>query len=449
MGLVQQPVIVNFNSKQNHSPYSLGIQSILSYCTSQNNDVTLLSCTNDVSENVMQIRKLDPCLVGFSINSSSEKIAKETIAKLKKETTTPIVVGGPSITYSVKKSPILSCDADLFVKGEGEVPFHELISGGIEEIFNGNKSIRGVFRRGHFNEDISRVDLTKMPSPHQFDKNKTHVYWETSRGCAFNCIYCSHPEGNDFFRTIPMDRLVNEVDLFKKMPNLKAVYITDPVIGGPKENTKKILKLIRGLEGKFITASLRPDYLDEDVINLLKQANIGWLDLGVQTIHPHLSYFRQNSTEGLRNLPRLKKEGVQYNLDLIFGIPGDTPLGFYDSLKEAIETFKPSSLKLFKLKIYEGTKLHSLAEKMGWVFDPESREIKSTDGFSERDIDHLATLSKNTSELYSFLEKNNWLQEEARLRKFDVFLRFNDYLIKHSLELDKIDMTSVLSAVMK
>jgi radical SAM superfamily enzyme YgiQ (UPF0313 family) len=163
------------------------------------------------------------------------------------------------------------------------------------------------------------------------------------------------------------------------------------------------------------------------MIAQLSRTKIGWLDIGVQTTNPKLSYFRKNSREGLERLGQLTKRGVKYNLDLIYGIPDDDPSGFLESVRTAIEDFRPTTLKLFRLKIYDGTPLHQMAKENQWEFDPKTRAVMTVPGFSREDLKDLEFFSRNTQELYSFLNESNWFGLEEKLRNLGTFIRFDEF----------------------
>ena len=266
-----------------------------------------------------------------------------------------------------------------------------------------------------------------MVSPFPVDFQTDHLYWETSRGCAFNCIYCSHSGMKNYFKEVPHERLEREIEYLKKLENLRAIYITDSVLGGRKENTKKVLKLISALEGKvFVTASLRPEYLDDEIIQLLRKAKIGWLDIGLQTTNSNLSYFRKTDLEKITRLGDLTKKGVSYNLDLISGIPGDTVAGLKETVRYTIEEAKPTTFRIFRLRVYEGTRLHQMALEKSWKFDKTSREIEECPGFEKDELDSAMKYSNSTVLMYRFMVEKNWFGNENKYRRLKFFNRFFD-----------------------
>lgn len=422
-------ILNSFKVKEGHCPYSLGAQSISNYCNKRGYEVKLISTDiKNIDEGVEKILLSNSVVCGLSSNYVTEPYVIEMARKIKQERGDKIciVVGGPSVTYSSKSSKIRNSEADLFVKGDGEEAFYNILNKGPQAIISGVEQILGVSTKCNPLENFANVDLKDLSPIFPVEFETDHVYWETVRGCIFNCIYCAHPGQNNQFRNIPLEKVIQEA---KYLANKKfrAVYITDPILGGSKDRSKQILKLLKDLKGSFITAEYRPEYLDEEVMDLLEDAEIGWLELGLQTINPHLSYFRKNSPSVLDNLEKLSKRNVKYSLDIIAGIPGDTKESFEQSLKSAIEIARPTSLKIFPLRVYEGTKLHQMAQDKHFLeYDKETRIIKNSYTFDEGEFLEWMKLGRTTAHMYRFLESHNWFGNEAKFRNLKFFISCSD-----------------------
>jgi len=426
-----EAVLNSFEVKEGHCPHSLGVQSISKYCNEKGHNVEMVSSSpRNISKGIENILSFNPKVIGFSSNYVTEPQVIEMIKRVKQQMgeKVKIVVGGPSVTYSSPKSKIRQSDADLFVRGDGERAFYEILE------TEGKKRIYGVSTREDFNEEIASTDLSQLPSVFPLDFQTDHVYWETVRGCAFSCIYCAHPGMRNNFREFPLEKVAEEAEYLRE-GGFRAIYITDPILGGKKERSKKVLKLLKKLKESFITAEYRPEYLDEEVMDLLEEAQIGWLEFGLQTTNPDLKYFRKNSPRTLEKLEELSKRPIRYSLDLIAGIPGDTRESFEESLRFAIERAKPTSLKVFPLRVYEGTILQKMAEtEDSWDYDPETRIIRKSNTFDETEFSDWIQLGRSTSHLYRFLEENEWFGNEEGLRRLEIFKLFSDRFGKQITE---------------
>jgi len=423
-------VLNSFRVKEGHCPYSLGVQSISKYCNERGHEVQMVSSKiEDISEGVERILSFEPPVVGLSSNYVTESNVIDMAKRIKKHKRGKeifVVIGGPSVTYSFEDSPIRKSDADLFVRGDGEETFYKILERGPSEILECKSRVLGVSTKQDFSEEIASVDLSQLPSIFPLDFQTDHIYWETIRGCAFNCIYCAHPGQKNQFREFPLGKVIQEAEYLRNS-GFRAIYITDPILGGRKERSKEVLKLLKKLRGSFITAEYRPEYLDEEVMDLLEEAQIGWLEFGLQTTNPSLGYFRKNSSTAIEKLEKLSKRPIRYSLDLIVGIPGDTRESFEASLRFAIETAKPTALKVFPLRVYEGTVLHKMVENQdSWDYDRKSRIIRRSHTFDDEEFLQWMKLGRTSAHLYRFLESNGWFQKEPSLRDMNLFLRFSD-----------------------
>ncbi len=443
-------ILNTFQAKEGHCPHSLGAQSIASYCLRRGHNVNLVSLPLNVEEATKAILEESPDICGFTVNFVTESFVRNIIRRVTNQKRPLIVLGGSSITYSSANSPIRKIGADLFVKGDGEKPFFEILEnyGDIDSVLNGDRQLAGVSSRQFYDEQVSTIDLEETVSPFPLKFETDHVYWETVRGCVFNCIYCAHPGQSRIFRQIPLERINQEADYLATKP-LRAVYITDPVLGGEKNRSKEILRILKRLNGKFITAEYRPEYLDEEVLDLLEEANIGWLELGLQTTNEHLSYFRKNSKNAMGGLPKLSRRKIRYSLDLIAGIPGDTRETFEESLRFAIEIAKPTSLKVFPLRVYEGTELQRLADNRGWEYDTGTRIIKNSDTFTEEEAQEWIKLGKYISLTYDILTENNWFGKETEYRKLSFLKRIYEQanLKFHSEDISKSQLRGLIKLI--
>ena len=103
-----------------------------------------------------------------------------------------IILGGPQITYGGPGLEAIYPDADIFVRGYGELALLGILQ-------NKKISIPGVHYAGELDLcQQTSVDLELLPSPWlngviSLEEQK-FIRWETQRGCPFRCGFCQHKE---------------------------------------------------------------------------------------------------------------------------------------------------------------------------------------------------------------------------------------------------------------
>jgi radical SAM superfamily enzyme YgiQ (UPF0313 family) len=172
------------------------------------------------------VQRLQPDIVGLSVMTFQRRTAKRIIALVRKlRPEARIVAGGydPSLAPEAYTEDSPS-GADFIVRGEGEITFRELV-GAIESRrrFDG---IAGLSYRDadgfHHNPDrvVSRLDSGAIQPPNRAARvlsgytmiGRQVDVVETSRGCTFDCSFCSIIEmrGRNFFR-FSFDRVLADI----------------------------------------------------------------------------------------------------------------------------------------------------------------------------------------------------------------------------------------------
>jgi anaerobic magnesium-protoporphyrin IX monomethyl ester cyclase len=137
----------------------------------------------------------------------------------------PLIIGGVLAT-TLPEQVIEESGADVVVKGEGEIPFVKILNGEhCDEIpglvFKNSKGdiIKNTLR----GEQLKSI--TEIPSPgYNFRPMDEYVKWSprgdkadrtlsmiSSRGCPFNCNFCSITEKSQRWRPFGSKRIINEI----------------------------------------------------------------------------------------------------------------------------------------------------------------------------------------------------------------------------------------------
>lgn len=314
----------------------------------------------------------------WNVNQTQQLVE---ILKLKKPDLI-IILGGPEVTYEPQFF-LSEWNVDFIISGEGEFVLGELI----EAIEEGKPTdLEGVSSMGHINKTIVEADLEKLaalPSPYMLSEDKEDmknklVYFETSRGCPYQCQYClsSLEKGVRYF---PKQYLLQNLKYLIDN-GAKQIKFLDRTFNLNKEHTHTIFG--------FLTEHYRPnlscqfeiyaDLLNDETIDYLNThlpEKFFRFEIGIQSTYEPTNVAvkrKQNFPLLAKNVRRLTEGGkIDLHLDLIAGLPYENMERFVKSFNDVF-VLKAKEVQLGFLKMLRGTNLRKDALKYGYKFDEKA-----------------------------------------------------------------------------
>jgi Fe-S oxidoreductase len=292
-----------------------------------------------------------------------------------------IILGGPEVTYDVEHF-LSFTDIDFIISGEGEEAFPLLL----EAIENHkNIDIEGVSYQGHISKTVNCVDLSyveSLDSPYclpQDEKNKDKriLYFESSRGCPFQCQYClsSLEKGLRFFSE---DYLKKQLSLICQS-SVKTVKFLDRSFNADARHALMILDYIfkHHQKGQQFQFEINADVLHQDIIDFINEkapAGLLRFEIGIQSTYEPTN----KAVKRIQNFQRLSEVVQQLmdggkcdlHLDLIAGLPYETYERFAKSFDDVF-AFQAKELQLGFLKLLRGTSLREDTETFGYIYQEE------------------------------------------------------------------------------
>jgi len=292
-----------------------------------------------------------------------------------------IVVGGPEVG-PVAEATLRAHEAvDVVVRSEGERPFAELVSRW--HAGRGIDDVAGItFRDGDAIRETGDApiltDLNALPSPHEFAECRLTgrvACIETQRGCVFRCNFCFYNKDLSIRnRRFDLDRVKREL-LTLLAQDADEIYLMDPIFNLYADRAKEICRFIAAHNEKRvgIHAEIWAEFMDDELAGLMRDANFTFLEVGLQstddtalqTVERRLKLQRF-----LDGVACVKRHGLTWELQLIFGLPGETRASFRRSLDFAV-SLDPSQLAVYPLMILPGTELWRKAGDVELGFDPD------------------------------------------------------------------------------
>lgn len=397
-------LVTTLNSKFIHTALSVRYleRYYKAYKGSLKTTVTMEEFTinNQLDEIVEEIAIGNYDLVTFSCYiwniEQTLKIA-ETLKKIKPSI--KILLGGPEVSHETKELMDNYHFIDYVLIGEGEESFLQFVSA-----LENNKDLMGVsglcFRQENevvqnlFDPLSNAIITERLPFPYESFEGLDHkiLYYESSRGCPYNCKYClsSTIKGVRYF---PMEKVQRDLKIFIDNKVMQVKFV-DRTFNADRKRALDIMKFINENDNGYtnfhfeITASL----LDEETLSFLGtvRPELFQFEVGVQSTN------EKTLKEIDRNIPfskiketclRIKSyKNIHLHLDLIAGLPHEGFDSFMNSIDDLFE-IKPEKIQLGFLKLLKGAQLRINAEKYGMVYrNYPPYEILSTDWLTYEEL---------------------------------------------------------------
>jgi radical SAM superfamily enzyme YgiQ (UPF0313 family) len=322
-------------------------------------------------------------VIGFSCNIWNIEPVLVICGRIKQlAPKTIIILGGPEVSAGPEELLFKYPAVDFIVMGEGEITFKEWL----EELSKAHpewSTINGLAYREDGRIVVNRArapidNLGVIPFPYPEDLSQFHhklVYYETSRGCPFNCQYCLSANEHQV-RYFPLERVKQELLRFIAAEIVQVKFVDRSFNCNP-DRAKHIWRFLIEHQGRTnFHFEIVGDLLDDESIEILSQAPPGLfqLEIGVQSTNPRTLELikRRMDFAGLSHrVSRLKKCNVLIHLDLIAGLPGEDYPTFGRTFNETM-ALKPDRLQLGFLKLLKGSGLRERAADNGYIFTAEA-----------------------------------------------------------------------------
>jgi radical SAM superfamily enzyme YgiQ (UPF0313 family) len=308
------------------------------------------------------VREFSPDVVGLSVMTFQRKTAKKVIDLVRQiKPNVRVAVGGydPSLAadaYTDNSSGVV----DFIVRGEGEITFRELLRAIEEE--RGFDHINGLsYRSGDRfyqtpDRQVNGLENGEINPPNRAARvldgytilGRQVDVIETSRGCTFDCSFCSIIEmrGRNFF-TYSFDRVIADIRDARDR-GARAIFIVD-------DNIVLNVKRFEALCHAIIDAGLNDiDYTvqamtssianhGETLAPLMREAGFRYVFLGIENIlEDDLEFLRASSKNTKRENGQKAGNATLKAIDYIrrnkMYVVGGLIVGNPDDTRESIQT---------------------------------------------------------------------------------------------------------------
>jgi anaerobic magnesium-protoporphyrin IX monomethyl ester cyclase len=331
----------------------LGLGYIATYLKRESISVDLVDCTFlNQKEAVERVRRSKPKIIGIQSMFSLKSKAME-FASLFRDDCELLVAGGPQPTSDPEE---FLRHFDVAVIGEGEQTMLELVTEA-EGSLNLSKvegiaykqSIDGKTRFTPPRRFIQNLDNIPFPSRELFDNEAYKRYYSknfgytttsvmTSRGCPFQCGFCSRPVFGNEFRSRSASNIVDEMEHVAALGYGRAWFADDCFTLGRKRLLRICEEIIERRVKVGWECLSRVDTMDNEVAGKMRKAGCVRVFFGIESGNNRiLAMMKKNATveQAKKAVEVTKLSEIQVGAFFIVGYPGEDSATLLDTVNFA------------------------------------------------------------------------------------------------------------------
>jgi len=377
---------------------------LAAYLRNSGHKVSILDVHNlEISLEIEQIKKNipeDTEVVGVSSMTPSYHNSLRVLEVVKQILPRCItVMGGPHISAIPEQVMSEAKNLDFGVIGEGEETFVELLDllsskeTGPQRLsrvrgiaFRDNQKVKITPKRelmANFDRlpipayDLLNIKMYEQKPHHIWANRRIHLkpfmFLFTSRGCPHLCTFCaSKIIWGRRVRFKSVDYVLKEIDILVNEFGVKSLYICDDTFLANRDRAVVILRKIidRNYDLNFCCMA-RVDEVDQDLLQLLRQAKCHLIRFGVESCSQNLldAMKKGYSVDQVKRAFRMcKQAGLAASASIIVGYPGETKTSFSNTLK-LLKEIDPTGCDFFIALPIVGTEFYQFARSKGYMIE--------------------------------------------------------------------------------
>ena len=191
-------------------------------------------------------------------------------------------------------------------------------------------------------------------------------------GCPNDCSFCNQKSISGKTKMPTKDEVIKIIE--EHLKNMKEdlekeiAFFGGSFTGIDIEKQKEYLEIaneyVKEKKVKGIRLSTRPDYINKDILRMLKKYGVKTIELGVQSTNDYIlkRCDRGHTFMDVKNASKLIRR-YRFNLghQMMVGLPESTKLDEIRTAKDLI-SLKPKMVRIYPVLVIKGTKLESEME---------------------------------------------------------------------------------------
>jgi anaerobic magnesium-protoporphyrin IX monomethyl ester cyclase len=301
-----------------------------------------------------------------------------------------VAFGGPQATFTAEDTLTNIPAIDAVVRGEGEETLLEVVT-----MCSDGLSLEGIpgvsFRQegkvihNPPRERIKNLDDLPLPARHLLPMDRYNLNMDflnvpgetimTSRGCPYNCSFCSASAmWERMYTKRSAQSVVSEIQHVTDQYGAEGIKFFDSTFTVDRRHVEGICDALRSEKLSHIPweCEVRADTVDKDLLENMKDAGCYLIDLGLESASNRVLEKINKKitvTQAEEVLEYCLDLGIRVRLFLTWGHPGETledlekTLGFVEKWRRRI----PELGDPHPIRVYPGTGVESFAHDKGYL----------------------------------------------------------------------------------
>lgn len=265
-----------------------------------------------------------------------------------------IILGGQFSNLKYKKILEEFPSVLYIMRGDGEIAIPALI-----KYLNNNDCCLDnvpnlVWKNGTeiIANDVKMVDVNEIPVI-DIKEHVDNMYYESMRGCAYSCKFCSFPSASPVWRYKSAKKIADDWLFYSDNFGVKRMRAMDSAFTFPPKRLMELMKLLKEKNIEWEAYSRADVITSPEIIKSLEYANCRLLSIGFESLSDNtLKYMNKRTTAEInRRANDLLNEyatKLDFRGSFIVGFPGETKEDFQKTHDFLVYEYK----KQFHLSVF-------------------------------------------------------------------------------------------------
>ncbi len=335
---------------------------------------------NQRQQVISAIKASSPDLVAFTVYTGTYQWACGIAREIRSSLNAPIVFGGIHATL-VPETVIANDYIDFVIQGEGFQAFPGLVSvlssgrDRLAEVDNLWFKDNGAVKKNRLAPPLANLDSLPFPDKTLFEADVNYIddyVIISSLGCVFNCSYCCESYMNQlyqhkYFRRRSVASVMEELIVMKEKYRFREVMFNDALFFTDREWLRRLMTEYRKAINVPFRCFGKVSHIDDDICRMLKEGGCYCIEFGMQTWNEALKKNVLNRSEtndrALEAFRRCDRFGLRYDIDHIFGLPGEKVEDHVDGLRFYSRLKRLNRIKCHNLTYFPNTAITRFARE--------------------------------------------------------------------------------------